>query len=139
MYHSSITMETLLHWSLRSDLTCPDAEHAALARGASCEAAAAIWAEKEVSSRAAGHLFMDRSPLSQAYPPCHLMVQNSIVQYCKLLSVPLCPVGSSIAGPSPAFPLNPSHSVGVLVPSAFIPFFDYLLPFLLLLAFSVFC
>lgn len=31
----------------RSDLVCPDAEHAARAGGASCRAAAAIWAERE--------------------------------------------------------------------------------------------
>lgn len=30
----------------RSDLVCPDAEHAASAGGASCEGTAAIWAEK---------------------------------------------------------------------------------------------
>lgn len=31
----------------RSDLVCPDAEHAAAAGGASCEGSAAIWAERE--------------------------------------------------------------------------------------------
>lgn len=31
----------------RSDLVCPDAEHAAAAGGASCEGTAAIWAERE--------------------------------------------------------------------------------------------
>lgn len=108
---------------------CPDAEHAAMAGGASCEAPTDIWVEKEDSSGAAGLLLGDRSPLSQPCPPCHLMVQNSIVQYCKLLFAPFCPVGSSIAGPSPSLPLTPSHSVGVLEPSSFIPFFSPLLLF----------
>ncbi len=70
------------------DLMCPDAEHAAAGRGASCEAATTIWAEKEDSSGAAGLLLGDRSPLSQPCPPCHLMEQNSTVQDCKLLSAP---------------------------------------------------
>lgn len=88
------------------DLMCPDAEHAAMAGGASCEAPTDIWVEKEDSSGAAGLLLGDRSPLSQPCPPCHLMVQNSIVQYCKLLFAPFCPVGSSIAGPSPSHSLS---------------------------------
>lgn len=126
-------------WSLRSDLACPDAEHAVVASRASCEVATAICALKQDSSGAAGLLFTDRRPLLPPCPPRHLMVQNSIVQYCKLLSAPFWPVSSSIAGPFPAFPLNPSLTVGVLVPSAFIPFFYRLLSFLLLLACSVFC
>lgn len=73
------------------DLVCPDAKHAAAARGASCELATNIWAEKEDSSGAAGLLLWDRSLLSRPCPPCHLMVQDSIVQYCKLLSAPLAP------------------------------------------------
>lgn len=75
------------------DVVCPDAEHAAAARGASCEAATTIWAEKEDSSGAAGLLLGDRSPLSQPCPPCHLMVQNSTVQDCKLLSAPFAMSG----------------------------------------------
>lgn len=71
-----------------ADLVCPDAEHAAATSGASCEAAASIWAEKEDSSGAAGLLLRDRSLLSRGCPPCHLMVQNSTVQDCKLLSAP---------------------------------------------------
>lgn len=41
--------DTQLLWLAlrRPDLVCPDAEHAAAAGGASCEAAAAIWAERE--------------------------------------------------------------------------------------------
>lgn len=41
--------DTQLLWLAlrRPDLACPDAEHAAAAGGASCEAAAAIWAERE--------------------------------------------------------------------------------------------
>lgn len=71
-----------------ADLVCPDAEQAAAASGASCELAATIWAEKEDSSGAAGLLFGDRSLLSHGCPPCHLMVQNSTVQDCKLLFAP---------------------------------------------------
>lgn len=47
-----------------ADLMCPDAEHAAVASGASCKATPTIWAEKEDSSGAAGLLLGDRSPLS---------------------------------------------------------------------------
>lgn len=93
VYHYSVTTETLLLQCSRGgetlDLVCPDAEHAAAARRASCKAATSIWAEKEDSSGAAGLLLGDRSLLSQLCPTCRLMVPNSAVQYCKLLSAPL--------------------------------------------------
>lgn len=99
--HRRVTRETLplslmLQWSQgrgTADVVCPDTKHVAAARGASCEAATNIWAEKEDSSGAAGLLFGDRSPLSWPCPPCHLMVQNSTVRDCKLLSAPFAMSG----------------------------------------------
>lgn len=70
------------HWGETMDLMCPDAEHAALARGASCKAAITIWAEKKASSGAAGLLLRDRSPLSWVLPSMPL---NGAEQHCTVL------------------------------------------------------